>query len=166
MRRTVVAYPPRPEHATAVGIGCGILETALLATVSTISHKDGLISTNPVGFDWDGGYVRLSTLKSRVKYRNLVANPQVTFCAVDPKMPMRYIEIRGYAQLSDDPEGTLSRKMFRRMSGNETDHDEPPADRVIIKIIPTQVSTPTLYGGRHDQRAAAFVESQEPPRSA
>jgi hypothetical protein len=69
MRRTVVAYPPRPEHATAVGIGCGILETALLATVSTITHKDGLISTDPVGFDWDGGYVRLSTLKSRVKYR-------------------------------------------------------------------------------------------------
>jgi hypothetical protein len=30
----------------------GILETALLATVSTISHKDGLISTNPAGFDW------------------------------------------------------------------------------------------------------------------
>jgi uncharacterized pyridoxamine 5'-phosphate oxidase family protein len=38
-----------------------------------------------------------------VKYRNLVANPQVNFCAVDPKMPMRYIEIRGYAQISDDP---------------------------------------------------------------
>jgi PPOX class probable F420-dependent enzyme len=141
----------------------GILETALLATVSTISHKDGLISTNPVGFDWDGEYVRLSTLKSRVKYHNLVANPLVTFCAVDPKSPMRYIEIRGYAQISDDPEGTLSRKMFRRMSGKELDLDEPTAERVIIKIIPTQVSTPTLYGGRHDQRAAAFVESQELP---
>jgi hypothetical protein len=54
----------------------GILDTALLATVSTISHKDGLISTNPVAFDWDGEYLRLSTLKSRVKYRNLLANPQ------------------------------------------------------------------------------------------
>jgi hypothetical protein len=115
-----------------------------------------------VGFDWDGEYVRLSTLKSRVKYRNLVANPLVTFCAVDPKMPMRYIEIRGYAEISDDPEGALSRKMFRRMSGKEPDHDEPTAERVIIKIIPTQVSTPKLYGGRHDQRAAAFVESQKP----
>ena len=132
----------------------GILETAVLATISTISHKDGLISTNPVGFDWDGEYVRLSTLKSRVKYRNLVANAQVTFCAVDPTMPMRYIEIRGYAQISDDPEGTLSRKMFRRMSGKEPALDEPTADRVIIKIIPTKVSTPTLYGGRHDERAA------------
>jgi hypothetical protein len=90
---TNAELPEAPIPDTHVGI----LETALLATVSTISHKDGLISTNPVGFDWDGEYVRLSTLKSRVKYRNLVANPQVTFCAVDPKMPMRYIEIRGSA---------------------------------------------------------------------
>jgi len=52
----------------------GILETALMAMVSTIGHKDGLISTNPVAFDWDGEYIRLSTLKSRVKYRNLLAN--------------------------------------------------------------------------------------------
>ena len=32
----------------------GILENALLAVVSTISYKDGLISTNPVGFDGTG----------------------------------------------------------------------------------------------------------------
>ena len=141
----------------------GILQTALLATVSTISHRDGLISTNPVGFDWDGEYVRLSTLKSRLKYRNLMANPQVTFCAVDPKVPSRYIEIRGYAELSDDPERALSKKMVGRMSGKEQDLDEPGAERVIIKIVPTHVSTPTLYGGRLDERAAASVQSRRQP---
>ncbi len=156
---TTAELPEAPIPDTHVGI----LETALLAMVSTIGCRDGLISTNPVGFDWDGEHVRLSTLKSRVKYGNLLANPQVTFCAVDPKMPTRYIEIRGYAQISEDPEGTLSAKLFRRMSGNEMDLDEPGAERVIIKIIPTRVSTPTLYGGRHDQRAAEFVQSQKPP---
>jgi PPOX class probable F420-dependent enzyme len=150
-----------PE-APIPGTHAGILETALLATVSTISHRDGLISTNPVGFDWDGEHVRLSTLKSRLKYRNLLANPQVTFCAVDPEMPTRYIEIRGYADISEDPERTLSRKMTRRMSGKELDLDEPGAERVIITIIPTRVSTPTLYGGRLDERAAEIVESQKP----
>jgi PPOX class probable F420-dependent enzyme len=155
---TTAKLPEAPIPDTHVGI----LETALLATVSTISHRDGLISTNPVGFDWDGAYVRLSTLKSRVKYRNLLANPQVTFCAVDPEMPTRYIEIRGYADMSEDPERTLSRKMTRRMSGKELDLDEPGAERVIITIIPTRVSTPALYGGRLDQRAAEVVESQKP----
>lgn len=137
----------------------GILETAIQGMLSTIRHKDGLISTNPVGFDWDGEYVRLSTLKSRVKYGNLVANPQITFCVLDPQMPTRYLEIRGFAEITDDPQGTLNRKMFRRMSGKEMDLDEPGAERVIIRIIPTQVSAPALYGGKLDQRAADVVQS-------
>ena len=144
-----------------------ILENARLAVVSTISYKDGLISTNPVGFDWDGAYVRISTLKSRVKYRNLVANPQITFCALDPAMGTRYIEIRGYAELSDDPASELPKKVAGRAGGKgwTPEMDGQGAERVIIKILPTQVSTPTLYGGQLDQRAAKFAESQKPPAS-
>ena len=137
----------------------GILENALLAMVSTISHRDGLISTNPVGFDWDGNYVRVSTLKSRLKYRNLLSNAQITFCAVDPAMGTRYVEIRGYAEISDDPENELAKKIA---GGSWTpDMDGPGAERVIIKIVPTRVSTPTLYGGQLDQRAATFAEQQK-----
>ena len=77
-------------------------------------------------------------------------------------MPTRYIEIRGVAELTDDPEGTLNKKMFRRMSGKEFDLDEPGAERVIIRIIPTQVSTPTLYGARIDRRAADIAKSGTP----
>ena len=141
-----------PPEASIPDTHVGILETAVLASVSTISHRDGLISTNPVTFDWDGEYVRVSTLKSRAKYRNLRANPQITFCAVDPKVGSRYVEIRGYAELSDDPNGTLNRQLFRQHNGKDwPDLDEPGAERVIVKIIPTQVSTPTLYGGRLDR---------------
>ncbi|WP_319454087.1 MULTISPECIES: TIGR03618 family F420-dependent PPOX class oxidoreductase [unclassified Mycobacterium] len=155
---TAADLPEAPIPDTHVGI----LETALMAMVSTISRRDGLISTNPVGFDWDGEYVRLSTLKSRRKYHNLVANPQVTFCAVDPAVPTRYLEIRGYAELSDDPERTLSKKLVGRTSGKEVDLDEPDAQRVIIKIVPTSVSAPTLYGGRMDQRATEHAVPQSP----
>jgi PPOX class probable F420-dependent enzyme len=152
--QTVEMTSATPPEAPIPETHIGILDTAMMATVSTISHKDGLISTNPVGFDWDGAYVRLSTLKSRVKYRNLLANPQITFCAVDPKMPTRYVEIRGYAEVCEDPAGALNRKLFRRMSGKEwpPDLDDPGAERVIVKIIPTQVSAPTMYGGRLDRR--------------
>jgi PPOX class probable F420-dependent enzyme len=141
----------------------GILETALLATVSTISHRDGLISSNPVGFEWDGEHIRLSTLKSRFKYHNLVANPQITLCVVDPKVPTRYLEVRGFADLIDDPKGTLNRKLFARMSGEEMPADlDPPGDeRVIIKIVPTRVSAPDLYSGRLDRRAEQA--EQKPP---
>ncbi len=109
-----------------------------------------------MGFDWDGDYVRFSTLKSRVKYRNLVANAQITFCAVDPTMGTRYIEIRGYAEISEDPASELPKTVTGRVVGNKwtPEMDGPTAERVIIKIVPTQVSTPTLYGGQLDQRAA------------
>ena len=130
----------------------GILETALTAMVSTIGHKDGLISTNPVAFDWDGEYIRLSTLKSRVKYRNLLANPQITFCALHAKDLSRYIEIRGHAEVSEDPDGSLNRELFNRITGKDWPNlDEPGAERVIVKIVPTQVSAPALYGGRFDR---------------
>jgi PPOX class probable F420-dependent enzyme len=157
MTATELPEAPIPESHV------GILENALLAMVSTISYRDGLISTNPVGFDWDGAYVRISTLKSRVKYRNLLSNAQITFCAVDPAMGTRYIEIRGYAEISEDSENELPKKITGRMGGKSwtPEMDGPGAERVIIKIVPTQVSAPTLYGGQLDQRAAKFAESQK-----
>lgn len=131
-----------------------ILETAIQGMLSTIRYQDGLISTNPVGFDWDGEFVRISTLKARVKYRNLLANPLVAFCVLDPLSPARYVEIRGTAEITEDPHGELNRKMYKRHTGKDFDLDEPGAERVIIKIIPLQVSTPKLYGGRLDRVSA------------
>lgn len=119
------------------------------ATVSTVRHRDGLISTTPVTFDWDGEFVRFSTLKSRVKYKNLLANPQITLCIVSPEDFTRYIEIRGTAELSDDPGGQFNLAIFQRLTGmDEFPYDEPGAERVTVKIIPSQISTPSLYGGQ------------------
>jgi PPOX class probable F420-dependent enzyme len=119
------------------------------ATVSTVRHRDGLISTTPVTFDWDGEFVRFSTLKSRVKYNNLLANPQITLCIISPSDFTRYIEIRGTAELTDDPGGEFNLAIFQRLTGmEEFPYDEPDAQRVTVKIIPSQISTPSLYGGQ------------------
>lgn len=125
-----------------------ILENGFNGLLSTIRAKDGLISTNPVAFDWDGEHVRVSTLKERVKYKNLVANPNVTFCVIDPNDLTRYVEIRGHAELIDDPGGSLNKAIYLKMMGEEFDLDPPEAERVIIKIIAQQVSAPLLYGGQ------------------
>lgn len=127
-----------------------ILETAVFAFVSTIRVKDQLVSTNPVGFDWDGETFRFSTLKSRVKYRNLQADSRITICVLDPVNPTRYVEIRGHAELADDPEGSLNQKIYRKNMGRDFDLDEPGTERVIVTVVAEQVSTPLLYGGRLD----------------
>lgn len=132
-----------------------LLRSSNLALLSTIRHNDGLISTNPVGFVWDGECIRISTLKSRIKYKNLVANPLVTFCLISPKNIMSYIEVRGHATLEDDADRSFARLQFVLGSGGQeppADLDPPEAERVIIKIHPQKISSPTLYGGRFDQK--------------
>lgn len=131
-----------------------LLEKSAFAMLSTIRAKDGMISTNPVGFVWDGECIRISTLKSRVKYKNIEADPRVSLCVVDTKNIMDYIEIRGLATLTNDPDNSFSRRQFMAGTGGmepPEDMDPPGSERVIITIHPKQVSSPTLYEGRFDK---------------
>ena len=138
-----------------------ILEQEYLAIVSTIRHQDGLISTNPVSIEWDGQFVLFSTLKQRVKYKNLLANPQITLCITSSTDSTRYIEIRGTAELTDDPGGAFQRAMWKRFTGeDEFVYDPPGAERVIVKIVPLKVSAPSLYDGQMTRYTPEYVSQQ------
>ncbi len=65
------------------------LPTGHLATL----RADGLISVNPVALVFDGETVRVSTLKSRVKYANLLRDSRVTLSVPHRENPNRYVEI-------------------------------------------------------------------------
>jgi PPOX class probable F420-dependent enzyme len=128
-----------------------ILAANTQGLMSTIRHKDGLISTNPVGYVWDGECVRVSTIKDRVKYDNLRANPLVTFCVVHSADHTKYVEIRGYATIEEDPDRSFLKHQFRENSGGSEapdDLDPPGTARVVVRIHPQQSSSPLLYGGR------------------
>ena len=47
------------------------LDKHFLAMLTTI-RTDGMLSTNPIGYVWDGRRIRVSTLKSRMKCRNIL----------------------------------------------------------------------------------------------
>lgn len=144
-----------------------IVEQEFLAMVSSIRHQDGLISTNPVSIEWDGEFVRFSTLKQRVKYKNLLANPQITLCITSSKDTTRYIEIRGNAELADDPESAFQKAMWKRFTGeDEFPYDPPGAERVIVKIVPLQISTPNLYGGQLKTYAPEHAQQKEKGETA
>jgi PPOX class probable F420-dependent enzyme len=131
-----------------------LLKSSAFAMLSTIRAKDDLISTNPVGFVWDGECIRISTLKSRLKYKNIENDPRVSFCVISTKNIMDYVEIRGLATLDDDPDCAFSRRQFMEGTGGmepPEDMDPPGSERVIITIHPKQISSPTLYGGRFDK---------------
>ena len=151
-----------PATATIPDSHLDIMEQEYLAMVSTIRHQDGLISTNPVSIEWDGEFVRFSTLKQRIKYKNLLANSQITLCITSSRDTTRYIEIRGTAELTDDPDGAFQRAMWKRFTGeDEFNYDPPGAERVIVKIIPLQVSAPSLYGGQMKTYTPEYAQQND-----
>jgi PPOX class probable F420-dependent enzyme len=137
---------PEKHHA--------FLEEHFLAMLTTL-RADGMLSTNPVGYVWDGERIRISTLKSRVKCKNIEQDPRVSFCVQSPTNPMDYLEVRGYATLEADPDRSFSRRQFVRGMGEEPpeDMDPPEAERMIIVIHPVQVSAAKVYGDRFDDAA-------------
>lgn len=132
-----------------------ILNSTFIALLSTLRHTDGRISTNPVSFIWNGEEIEISTLKSRMKYKNLVANPGATVCVVSPSNHMHYVEIRGTVRIEEDSDRSYVRRQFRQLSGQDMpeDMDPPDAERVVLYLRPEQVSSPVLYGGSLDQLA-------------
>lgn len=130
-----------------------ILEENFWGVLTTLRHKDGLLSSNPVYYVWDGKDIRISSLKSRVKSQNILANGSASFCLVSSKDTMNYLEIRGSAIIEDDQDREFFREQFRRGSGGQEPPDglDPPeAERIIIRIVPEQVSAPALYEGKLD----------------
>jgi nitroimidazol reductase NimA-like FMN-containing flavoprotein (pyridoxamine 5'-phosphate oxidase superfamily) len=107
-----------------------------------------------VSYVFDGECVQVSTIKSRIKYDNLKANPMVTFCMMHHADHTKYVELRGYATIEEDPDRSFLERQFRETSGGAgapPDLDAPGTDRVIVRIHPHQSSSPLLYGGRFSQ---------------
>jgi PPOX class probable F420-dependent enzyme len=128
------------------------LDKHFLAMLTTL-RADGLLSTNPVGYVWDGRHIRVSTLKSRMKYKNILRDDRVCFCVQSPNKPMDYLEVRGHATAEEDPDRSFFREQFMRGMGGEeppADLDPPDAERVIIVIHPQQTSALKIYGDRFD----------------
>tara|TARA_A100000164_G_scaffold18782_1_gene15272 strand:+ start:820 stop:1281 length:462 start_codon:yes stop_codon:yes gene_type:complete len=135
-----------------------LLKKSIIGTITTIRHNDQLLSSHPVSFVWDGDSIRISSLKNRIKYKNILADARVSFCVVSATNVMDYLEVRGYATLEDDPDRVFARRQFVESSGGDeppADMDPPDAERVIITIHPQQVSSPKLYGGRFDNFQAS-----------
>ena len=108
-------------------------------------RSDGLISTTPVAVMFDGDVVRVSTVKSRVKYKNLTNDPRVTLCVPHRNNPNRYVEIRGRAEIRDDTDRSFIDSIARAYMERDTyPFDTEGEERVVIAIIAEQVSAPKI----------------------
>jgi PPOX class probable F420-dependent enzyme len=132
------------RHAVIPQSHVDILQSCCYPVVSTL-RPDGMLSSNPVSMVWDDDNIRFSTLKDRMKYRNLLADPRISLCIAHPDNPLHYIEVRGYAELEDDTTRSFVNQIAKKYMGvDEYPFDPPGAPRVTVTVRVEQISTPLM----------------------
>jgi PPOX class probable F420-dependent enzyme len=117
-----------------------LLERPLFAHLATI-RPDGRPQVNPMWFCWDGEHLFFTNTKTRHKYKNVTANPEVAISINDPEQPYRYLEVRGTVERIDgDSSGEFFLTLAERY-GMQFDGPPPDAEhRVVYVVKPMAVS--------------------------
>lgn len=118
-----------------------ILNSTSAAHIATIGPK-GEPQSSPVWFGWDGEYVLFSLTKTRQKYRNLKRDPRIALSITDPKLLVRYLEIRGaVVRIDEDHELEFINSMAKKYLGlNKYPWHQPGDERVIVVVKPEHVT--------------------------
>lgn len=89
------------------------LNSKALIDLVSIS-PDGYPHVMPIWFEWDGTSFRMSTLAGSKKVRNLEKNPKAAFSIATPDLPYKAVVGRGNAELSEDTDGALIKRLCYR----------------------------------------------------
>jgi PPOX class probable F420-dependent enzyme len=121
------------------------LLSAEVATLSTIG-PDGRPQSSEVWFLDEDGTLSISLNSSRQKMKNLLANPAVSLLILDLGMPYRYLEVRGDAEVSPDPDYVFADKVGAKYGADLRVHDQPGQSRYVVTIRPTRVNAVNMRG--------------------
>jgi PPOX class probable F420-dependent enzyme len=122
---------PLPQRAREM------FEAPNFATVATL-QPDGRPQTSVVWVRADGDDVLFSTIKGRRKYENMVRDPRLSVLVFDAADPYSYTEIRGTAEITDDPDARLIEELSQKYTGRPFG-DRPGEQRVIVRVRPDHV---------------------------
>jgi len=114
-----------------------VLDGPHIAAIAT-SNADGRPQSSLIFVKRDGDTVVFSTIKGRLKTRNMARDPRVSLLVVD-KGQNRYREIRGRVEITDDPEKRLLYEMYDRYMDGVAPPPEPDAERLIVRITAQKV---------------------------
>lgn len=110
-----------------------------MATFATVG-PDGRPQLSAVWFLHDDGEVKVSLHAKRQKTRNLRRNPAVNLFILDPQNPLRYLEIRGDAELAEDWDYSFASEVGAKYGGIDLRQmDGEDQHRVAVTIRRTHV---------------------------
>ena len=114
------------------------LLNAPVAVLGTVGAS-GRPQLSGVWFLAEDDTVRLSLNTSRQKVKNVQANPKVSLL-IFGESPYKYLELRGDAEVSADPDYEFADKVGAKYGGADLrERDNPGDTRVVITIHPQRV---------------------------
>ena len=126
------------DHPTIPEAFTDLLD-APIATIATVG-ADGRPQLSAVWFLHDEGELKVSLHAARQKTKNLARNPAVTLFILDLQNPMRYLEVRGDAQLEPDTDYELADRVGAKYGGADLRQmDRDDQRRVAVTINPSHV---------------------------
>jgi PPOX class probable F420-dependent enzyme len=118
---------------------------AQYAALATIA-PDGRPQVSAVWFLAEGDDVRVSLNETRKKVRNLRANPACTLFILDLANPLRYLEIRGDAELTPDDGYAFAGRLGAKYGADIRTFDPPGESRVVLTVRPVTVNAVNIGG--------------------
>ncbi|MGH3732454.1 MAG: PPOX class F420-dependent oxidoreductase [Acidimicrobiales bacterium] len=104
-----------------------------VATLATIG-PDGRPQLTEVWFIREGDSVAISLSTGRQKTKNLEARPQCSLLMLDLADPMRYLEIRGDAEITPDDDYSLAETIGEKYGADLRNYDAPGEKRLAVRI--------------------------------
>jgi PPOX class probable F420-dependent enzyme len=110
------------------------------ATLATVG-PDGRPQVSEVWFLAEDDAVRVSLNVTRQKTKNLVDNPAISVLLLDLANPLRYLELRGDAEITPDDDYSFADRLAAKY-GEGVDlrqMDAPGQTRVVVTVKPVRV---------------------------
>lgn len=114
-----------------------LLGPPVFAVLCTV-NADGSPQSSVVWLRTDGDDLVFSTIRGRLKTRNMERDPRVSVCAYDPEDPYHYVEVRGTVSLTEEGGDELIDEMSRAYDGKPWQH-RPGETRVVVRVTPAKV---------------------------
>ncbi|MGW4060210.1 PPOX class F420-dependent oxidoreductase [Amycolatopsis sp. NPDC004747] len=107
--------------------------------VATI-NADGSVQTSVVWAKRDGDAVLFATVRGRLKERNLTRDPRVSLSVFDLEDPLKYVEVRGRAEITEEGGRELINELSHKYDGKDFRTEPPEVVRVVVRVVPDKVT--------------------------
>lgn len=87
----------------------------------------------------EDGELHISLANGRLKTKNMMKRPQVSLLIIDYSNPQRFLEVRGDATLTPDPDYENADKVGAKYGADIRAFDSPETSRVWVTIEPKNV---------------------------